>query len=539
MNSRLLLQLQGLVEGLADQVERRKAWFLAGFSALYLTVTCLVASRKPLWSDELYTLYIARLPGISDVWGALSTGAEQLPPFFYVLTRASLALFGASELALRLPEVIGFWVMSLCLFRFVSKRAPAVYGFLAMLFPLVTGAYYYAHEARPYGLVLGFSALALLCWQSAAEREGHLLSLAGLAGALAAAVSCHYYAVFVFIPLAFAEVVRSFSLRRVGWAVWVSLSLGMTPLLTFLPLIQQAMGYSSTFWSKSRWMSIPEFYFFLLSPAAMPLMAMLVLSALYPATDNSHRKGDQSSLAPPLHEMAAASAFMAIPVVAVALSMLLTSAFTDRYALPAVIGCSLIFAFAARKLLYDRPAIAATLALSLAVLYTGLAGIHLKYAARDRADLARAEQLIRSKGADGLPIAPSDLQTFMELAYYGPPDIVSRLVYLADPEASLRHLGHHSVEKGVLDLLKPRFGLKVEEYERFMARGQRFLVYGKADHILNWLFSELAAAGVHVELRGRDNDALLFLVSPETKGEAPAADSSAGSPSNRTSGKEN
>ena len=125
------LQLRGLVEDLADQIEKRKASFLAAFSILYLAVTALLASQKLLWNDELYTLYISRLSTISDVWSALSTGAEQLPPFFYVITRASLALFGAHELSVRLPEVIGFWVMGVCLFQFVSKRTSAVYGFLA------------------------------------------------------------------------------------------------------------------------------------------------------------------------------------------------------------------------------------------------------------------------------------------------------------------------------------------------------------------------------------------------------------------------
>ena len=116
MYSRWLLQLHGLLEDLADQIEKKRVWFLAGFSILYLAVTGLLASQKPLWNDELYTLYIARLPSMTDVWDALSTGAEQLPPFFYVLTRASLALFGTNELSLRLPEVIGFWIMGLCLF---------------------------------------------------------------------------------------------------------------------------------------------------------------------------------------------------------------------------------------------------------------------------------------------------------------------------------------------------------------------------------------------------------------------------------------
>jgi hypothetical protein len=45
-----------------------------------------------------------------------------------------------------------------------------------MLFPLITNAYPYAYEARPYGLLLGFCGLSLLCWQSAAEGQSRLLS---------------------------------------------------------------------------------------------------------------------------------------------------------------------------------------------------------------------------------------------------------------------------------------------------------------------------------------------------------------------------
>src|SRR5208283_4096304 len=107
------------------------------------------------------TYYLARLPKLSDVWGALSTGTEQLPPFFYLVTRGFFALLGANQVSARLPEVLGFGVMCLCVFRFVARRTSTLCGLVAMLFPLVTTAYPYAYEARPYGLLLGFSAFSL------------------------------------------------------------------------------------------------------------------------------------------------------------------------------------------------------------------------------------------------------------------------------------------------------------------------------------------------------------------------------------------
>jgi hypothetical protein len=431
-----------------------------------------------------------------------------------VITRATLALFGVNELSIRLPEVIGFWIMCVCLFQFVSRRAPAVYGFLAMLFSLVTEAYRYACEARPYGLVLGFGGLALLCWQSVTEKGNRQLSLVGLSLSLAAAVSCHYYAVFIFLPLAFGEAVRSVSLRRLDLPVWLAFGVGATPPISFLPLIHRAMGYSSTFWSKPEWMSIPKFYAFLLAPAVLPLMTILVLSAIYPVTYIPRCQYRHLYTAPPCHEVAAAFGFMVIPIVAVTLSMLATGSFTDRYALPAVLGFSVIVAFGAHSLLNDRAAIAAILALSLCGFFLSLGAKSFSAIVTVREVQSQANKFLQSAGLSDLPIAVSDQHAFIMLAHYGSPDITSRVVYLASPDASLYHLGHNSIEKGLLDL-QHWFPIRVEAYQGFIASKKRFLVYGSAGYFLNWLFSELAAADLRVELLSRRDDTLLFLVSPK------------------------
>jgi Transposase, Mutator family len=73
MDMRLLQKLDHIAEALGDQCEKRKVWLLCGFSAVYLVGTCLVAARKPMWNDELFTFYISRLPSVSDIWSVLST----------------------------------------------------------------------------------------------------------------------------------------------------------------------------------------------------------------------------------------------------------------------------------------------------------------------------------------------------------------------------------------------------------------------------------------------------------------------------------
>jgi 4-amino-4-deoxy-L-arabinose transferase-like glycosyltransferase len=238
--------------------DRRRMWLLGAVSLVYFTATSLLASRKPMWNDELFTYFIAQAPSLSGIWSALLTGADQTPFPFYVLTRWSLGLFGVNEWALRLPEMIGVWVAGLCLFHITARQTEGLYGFVAMVFLFVTGANLYSYEARPYGLVLAFSSLAWLCWQQATSGRSRKLSVLGLAASLAAAVCCHYYAVFVFIPLGVGEFVRSVVRQRVDWPIWFAMTGALSPLLFLSPLIQQARTYSQGFWARPSLQSIPE-----------------------------------------------------------------------------------------------------------------------------------------------------------------------------------------------------------------------------------------------------------------------------------------
>lgn len=513
MNIRFLEQLDHVAEAVEVYCERRKVLLAWIFSILYLLGTCLLASQKLMWHDELFTFYISRLPSVSDIWSALMTGGEQIPPFFHIITRISLSLFGINELAIRLPEVVGFWLMSLCLFWFVSKRSSALYGFAAMLFPLVTEAYYYAYEARPYGIVLGFAGLSLICWQSAVEGNYRKFSLVGLAVSVAAAVSNHYYAVLLFVPLAVGEAARSISLRRLDLPIWVAFGSGLGPLLLFMPLIAQAKTHSGTFWAQPHWRSALDFYYHLLAPALLPLVMMLVLSAVYSTTRPRSPSGPNrdSRCTPPFHEIAAALGFIAIPVVAFVLAKTVTGALTDRYALPSVIGFSILFAFAAYRLLDGRVIIGASLVVSLLCGFMIVEVRSFRSLAEASLGQGKTYEFLRSDSESQLPIVVSDLVAFMSLAHYAPQDIASRVVYLADPQASFRHFGHTSVEQNILDL-KPWFGLKVEQYAPYIASQERFLVYGGI-HSGNWLLFELKPASMRIELRGRNGNNLLFLVS--------------------------
>lgn len=515
----ILQQLDRVAEVVRDHCERRKVRLLWIVSILYLLATGLLASRRLMWADELYTFYISSLPSVSDIWSVLLTGGELNPPFFHIITRLSLFLFGENELAVRLPEVIGFWVMSLCLFRFVSKRSSALYGFAAMLFPLVTAAYSYAYEARPYGIVLGFCGLSLLCWQSAAEGRYRKLSLIGLALSFGAAVSSHYYAVLLIFPLALGEVARSFLQRRLDLPIWVALGSAMIPLFLFLPLIHGAQTHSAHYTGQPHLGEILDFYYWLLAPALLPLVAVLMLSAVYSTAHaiSPNSQNQEARSAPAFYEVTAALGFTAIPVVAFILAMLVTGAWIVRYVLPSVIGFSILFAFAVYRLLEGRAIMGASL---VVLLFGGFVMGEIRNfqrVAETSSDQAETYEFLRSDSESKLPIVASDLHAFMQLAHYAPRDIASRLVYLADPQASLHYLGQNSVDQGILDL-KPWFPLKVEEYASYVVSQQRFLLYVRGRYLnkpnanINWLLSQLTTDNRRIELRSRSKDDLLFLV---------------------------
>jgi hypothetical protein len=514
--------------GLVEELEKRTRVWLTVVTALYAVLTGSLAAQKLMWNDELYTYYIARLPHRDDIWRTLLTGGEQTPPVFHLTARLMLAAVDPHNqtlvhFAIRLPEIVGFWVACLCLYRFVAKRTTPIYGWIALLFPLVTGAYYYAFEARAYAVVLGFTGIALLCWQAVSENVPRRLALLGLTFSLSAAISYHYYAVLVVFALGIGEAARSVSRRRVDPPVWIALAIGlMLPLTVFFPLIKQSHTYSSIFWSQPQWMQLPAFYIALLTPFLLPLVVAVVLSALpaiRPASASLPTQPDAPG--PHSYEIAAAFGFAAIPIMAMIVARTVTHAFTDRYALPAVLGLSLLTAWGARHLWEKRSIPVAALVLLMGLAFVASTRFYRTTILQtsggsivSQRDLRRTQQFLLSQCKDPtIPIAVSDTHTFMMLFYYGDPSIVARLVYLADPIDEAHYLGHNSIDQGMLDMVKPWFQAPVQPYASFATSTPRFWLFCAArENSWNWVLPQLLADQRPIAMKAVDAGDLLFLV---------------------------
>ena len=505
---KLLKRYCVLAESAARELEQDRLLFLSCLCIFLFAATAAQARSKPLWYDELFTYYMSHLPDMGAIWNALKQGADQNPPFLYIATRASYAIFGDSALATRLPEMLGFLVMSVCLFKFVSKRCTAVFGFIPMLLPWITGAQRYASEARSYGLVLGFCGLAIVFWQMAHERNPRAVALAGLTLSLAGALMSHCYAVLLFIPFIAGEAAHWYYKRRIDWPVCASIAITMPLVLTYLPLLRAYNTFAlNNPIFRPQASSIPAFWIFLLGPALFPIVAGLCVMLL---PFEREQRSDISRPGIPAHEVALAVGLILIPAAAVALAATVTHVYMDRYGLAAVIGSGVLFAFLGFTRSGDRNVAGVTVLVIFVLAFIApLLETSLDASTQSVTSQNRTPDQIEKD----LPLVIGSGLLFLPIDHGATTDLASRLYFLRDPQAALRYTGSSVFDNGYL-IVKRWFPIRghIEDYDKFISEHQRFMVYGPMHFPLDWLIFRLIDDGARMNLRGQFGENLLFEV---------------------------
>ncbi len=503
-------------ESFSGLLNRRTTWLIAALLLLYTAATVPLARLKFMGMQELFTYSIVSLPSARRIWLTLGSTVGPMPPTFYLVTRFTQNLLGPSHFAIRLPELAGFWMASLCLFYYVRRRTGALYGLVGVMALWVTGAYPYAYEARPYGLVLGFCGLALVCWQRAAEREHRRHALVGLFAALAGAVFSHYGGIILLFPLGLGELVRTISRRKVDWAMWLCFCGGLVPLFLFLPLLGGSIHtHGLAMWSRPTLNSVPACYVEFLSSTARPLAAVLGTVALWrvlPAVRaDSYRVRRSQPI--PLHEIGAAVGLLLFPLVSLLQALLVTHQMTPRYAIPLVMGFGILFAFAAYQ---NFGGDAATGLLLVLILLAGW-GTHVRSEAGSARETARASRefdALAARHDTGLPIAISEGHLFFQLAHYTPSRTSSRLCYLADPELASQYTGSDTVDLDLLAYSKAT-SLKVIEARPFLRTRAPFLLYVPPDlWQWDWILSALKDRSAQIQFVDMTHDGTLYRVVP-------------------------
>jgi hypothetical protein len=476
--------LESYAGRVVNLLDRRRYFFLALFCLGYGLATVYRASMKLFWFDELFTVYLSRLPELSALWRALLQGTDFNPPLFYLFTQISERSFGAGEIGARVPEILGFGIFCLCLFRFVSLRSSALGGAVSMLFPLTTGAYWYAFEARPHGIVLGFGGLALVCWQGAAAREKHRLGwLLGLGAALIGGLSMHAFAVLLFVPITIGELARSLIRRRMDWPLWATIAistLGMLPLM-----LMSRTGAIATFISyKPRLASVPSTYTTDLAPATLALSAVLVLLSIGQIMPGSRFQGPAQRRNLPAHELAALFACILLPLAEYLLAMVMGTPYFDRYSLFLIAGFAGLLGVAAAARPTTGSAILIVLVLQTAMDFVRYAqnpfvlepSTNLPLSTQKAQFMERYAWISANSGPETSIILTDNLE-FLPTLYYAPPALASRLVYLIQSERDFNGVGYVK--------LKSCCNVPGKAFQRqdFLSKQRSFLVYGRSASI--------------------------------------------------------
>jgi hypothetical protein len=491
---------------------------LASYSIITLVITFGVAMRRPTWFDEIFTIRLSSLSSFGELSAALRAGIDALPPLSYMATHALFSVAGHSVLVSRIPAILGFWLMGLFAYRYVSFRYTPLWGMAAALFPFVTGYYYFAAEARPYAIVLGATAVAMASWQSAASGVRRRISLVALVLAILVIVCSHYYGLLVIIPLFVGELTRTILRRKADWPVIVSALLPFGAVVAFLPLIHVAItlyganpwnppsvgnllasytnpmsAYSSRGGLASASLGVTGFAFFMVLAGGFLLTYPLESSTALPVG------------LPPLQETAAAFGFLLLPVAGYLTAIVKTHVYHPRYVIPILVGYTLLFGFAAAHLFGSRAVYA------LAVNGILLLGFLINGAVQFRNAPSRTEgcPVVPAAGPlANLPVVMTNYIDYVRCNFYVSPQLKSKMVFVSDFTADLVGDGGLMPVKEQAPLgerISELLGLRVVRFDDFRGTHRQFLMMGTD----GWVGSQYMDLGAKIELSANG----LYLVS--------------------------
>jgi hypothetical protein len=223
-------------------LEANRRLYLAIACALCLLANIGYAHYRVVTADESLQLTIVRQPDLQGIWNYLILGVQVDPPVLDAAIHYLFRIFGDHLILARLPSVLGFYLMCLCLSLIVWRYAGATYGAAVFFMPFATSVRSWGSLMRPEALRLGFSALALLCWdrlQSTDERHMWRWRTA-LVLAMAMSVSTHFFNITILFPLALGELAKWRIRKRIDWPTVGCIAAGFIPWIVWSPILWSA-----------------------------------------------------------------------------------------------------------------------------------------------------------------------------------------------------------------------------------------------------------------------------------------------------------
>lgn len=468
---------------------------LLAAASLSLTVNCvLISGKKPFWNDELVAWFPITDPSVGHMLRALANGVDGAPPLYHILARLWLAIWGKSELSLRLfsssAMCFALVVLWIKLRKYFPLRATA-FGLLTIW--CGSGLLLMQNsEARNYGLFCAMAAVAIAAYVALVEYEkppAWLLVAATVAQA--ALLFSHIYGLLYSGALLAALIISDLLESRFRLKVYLSVTAGWIVLLPWLPTLQRVAAVAKPY----GWIPVPDldrlgvvlgFYL-----PVWPLVAFAALAALGSICASREPSRREEVAQPPVARalLTLAVGFMFVPVIAFIVSQFSKPIFVDRYLLPSAMGAAVLLVQLAALVLGRTEAKAAWKPLEL---FSGQGLLNLAWAAllacfiaypvvvAERVPAGRVPNpVVEPLLPPGVPVVTEFVYDFMVLSYYSKlPD--RPYYFVVDPEVALDPRSPHDQpflnNERMLWARNGYFTDRTSTTAEFLCRNENFLV---------------------------------------------------------------
>jgi hypothetical protein len=468
---------------------KREFWLVFSALTILYVVAVTIGNRRYVWFDELFTFNIARSASLQQLWGR-ELRFDCNPPSVYLLSRASMAIFGPTPFGLRFPSMAEFYLGSMAILLYTRRKAGIAFAaFAVLLLWAAAPTLYYAVEARPYALVFLSFACLLLSWDTAIHAQPRRLALLGVAISTVVLATAHVFAPFTLFAFVVAESIRFSRRRRPDYPLWSALLLPMLAMVIYLPLMRSCGGIIFPVHASYNTITI-----FFEDTLGSPIISIALLAVLLTPAVGAGETTARWFLA---EEIALLGCMFLSPILLNLFLMHRQATFYNRYCLASQVAILVALAVLLpyRTRLNRLRAYAGSILLVLFILKIQVWHTLLYPVPRNAAFLGEIES--------NLPLVIGEGQVFMEMNQYENAKMLSRLFFLKDPQASMQYL-HTNIFQDfeapdVMQKAGFPFTANVAPYATFVHQHRQFLLLGSP---VDWVFSKLLGNGATISFVG-------------------------------------
>ena len=328
--------------------------FIVLNTLVYLASAARSAAHNRLDVDEVFALWVERLPDPAQIYHALWMGGEYNPPLFPNLLHIWAGILGQNDFVTRVPSILAGFAAALfgfLLFKRYTSKPAALLGFSLILSGQL---FFFATIVRPYALTVACYTLAVLLWDNINQRKYIVPSLVGIGISLNISISLNVYSVLYIPDLCLLEIIYSVAYKCFRRGVWLAFLSSVISMAIWGPLAKHVSTYNVAEKKSLNFYAHPTLHRLswslndILWPANFRRFGFLsVLVGLASAAFairqiqgnplNALAKAKQSS---PLVYVAGCA--LVLPLITFTFACFVSGAYSMRYVLPATIGIAAV-----------------------------------------------------------------------------------------------------------------------------------------------------------------------------------------------------